>query len=158
MEGCAVPRYMVARFPDEGVSARAVFLDDEAPRTCAAMWDALPAAGDGMHGSYSGTVVGLFIDPTIVVSEENATSCIQTGDVLFTHYEPNVRHGHHFPVSEIYWAYDRYARPTIPGQWVPAIANVFARFVDDPSPFYAACRRIPKEGWKRLELTRGEAG
>src|SRR5689334_13807953 len=85
MEGCAVPRYMVASFPHEGVSARAVFLDDEAPRTCAAMWDALPAAGDGMHGSYSGTVVGLFIDPTIVVPEENATSCIQTGDVLFTH-------------------------------------------------------------------------
>jgi hypothetical protein len=115
MEGCEVPRYMVATFPDEAVSARALLLEDEAPRTCSAMWDALPASGDGVHGNYSGTVVGLFIDPSIVVPEENATTCIQTGDVMFTHYDPSFRHGYPQPISEIYWAYDRYARPTIPG-------------------------------------------
>jgi len=151
-----VPRYMVVTFVDEGVSARALFLEHEAPRTCAAMWDALPAAGEGAHGNYSGTVVGLFIDPRIVIPEENATTCIQTGDVMFTHYDADVRHGHPQPISEIYWAYDRYARPTIPGQWVPATANVFGRFVGDPTAFYAVCRRIPREGWKRLEITRLE--
>jgi hypothetical protein len=99
-----------------------------------------------VHGNYSGTVVGLFIDPSIVVPEENATTCIQTGDVMFTHYDPGFRHGYPQPISEIYWAYDRYARPTIPGQWVPATANIFARFVGDPTAFYAVCRRIPREG------------
>jgi hypothetical protein len=39
---------------------------------------------------------------------------------------------------------------------VPATANIFARFVGDPTAFYAVCRRIPREGWKRLEITKVE--
>jgi len=147
-----VPKMIEIRFVDEGVSAQVLMLEDLAPRTCSTIWKILPLAGDAQHGSYSGTVVGLFFDPTVIVAEENATTCIQTGDVMFTHYEPGIRHGHPDPVSEVYWAYDRYARPTIPGQWVPATANVFGRIIGDPSAFYAICRRIPKEGWKKLEI------
>jgi hypothetical protein len=96
--------------------------------------------------------VALYIEPSIEVEEENATTCIQTGDVMFTHYRPGFRHGHREPVSEIYWAYDRYARPTIPDQWVPAVANVFGRIVGDASDFYDMCRRIRREGVKQLEI------
>jgi hypothetical protein len=144
-------------FVDEGVSARALMLEREAPRTCRTVWDILPLAGDGVHAAYSGTTVGLHFDPTVVVPEENSTTCIQTGDVMFTHYDPGFRHGHPDPVSEIYWAYGRYVRPTIPGKFVPAIANVFAQIIGDPSAFYGVCRRIPKEGWKRLEIRRGKS-
>ena len=149
-----MPKEIEMRFVDEDCSVRVRLLEDQAPRTCGTIWQALPLAGDAVHASYSGTVVGLLFDPTVVVPEENATACIQTGDVMFTHYEPNFRHGHPDPVSEIYWAYDRYARPTIPGQWVPATANVFGTIIGDPTAFYAICRRIPKEGWKRLEVRR----
>jgi hypothetical protein len=143
---------MLITFVDARVSARAVLLEDQAPRTCETIWRTLPVSGESTHAIYSGTIAALLIDPSIEVEEENATTCIQTGDVMFTHYRPGVRHGHPEPVSEIYWAYDRYARPTIPGQWVPATANVFGRIVGDPSAFYEVCRRLPREGVKRLEI------
>ena len=149
-------REIEIRFVDEGVSARAVLLEDEAPRTCRTIWELLPLEGEAIHGAYSGTVVALHFDPTVTVPEENATTCIQTGDVMFTHYEPGFRHGHPEPVSEVYWAYDRYARPTIPGQWVPATANVFGRIVGDPTAFYAMSRALQRTGVKRLAIRRVE--
>lgn len=36
-----------------GVSCTAVLLEDEAPRTCAAVWDALPQGGDVYHAKYA---------------------------------------------------------------------------------------------------------
>jgi len=151
-----VAREIVFTFPESGVSARAVLLDDEAPKTCAMFWGLLPLSGECFHAAYSGTCAALFFDPTVWVEEENATSYIQTGDVIFTHYEPGFRHGHHDPVSEVYWAYDRYCRPTIPGQGVPATANVFGQFVGDPSAFYATCRALQRSGVKQLEIRRAE--
>lgn len=151
-----MPRAIVMTYLDEGVSVRAELLEDRAPITCHAIWEVLPVLGDGVGAMFSGTVAGLFIDPTIVIPVENATSCIQTGDVMFTHYGRGVRHGYPEPISEIYWAYDRYVNLTIPGQVVPASANIFGRIVGDPAPFYAVCRRIAREGWTRLEIRREE--
>jgi hypothetical protein len=139
-------------FPDLGISARAVLLEEEAPRTCETIASILPLSGMSTHAIYSGTIVALLIDSSIEIEEENSTTCIQTGDVMFTHYRPGFRHGHLEPISEIYWAYDRYARPTVPGQWIPAVANVFARIVPDASEFYDVCRRLPQEGTKRMEI------
>ena len=141
---------------DAGVTARAVLLEGQAPKTCAAVWACLPIAVTAGHGAYSGTIVGVRLPPEVIVSEENATTCVQTGDVMFTHYEPNTRHGYPAGLSEIYWAYDRYARPHVPGQWVPAIANVFARIIGEPADFYAVCRRIQQEGLKLIEIRRAD--
>jgi hypothetical protein len=149
-------REIVLTFVDEGVSARAVLLEEEAPRTCRAVWEQLPLAGSAGHGAYSGTIVAIYFDPAVVVGEEHATTCVQTGDVMFTHYDANVRHGYPNALSEIYWAYDRYARPHVPGQWVPAIANVFGRIIGEPADFYAVCRRLQREGLKRLEVRRAD--
>ena len=77
----------------------------------------------------SGTSIALYIDPSIVIPEENATVHIQTGDVMFTHYRDRERHGFPEALSEIYWAYDRYCRPMAPGKMTPVIPNVFAEFV-----------------------------
>jgi hypothetical protein len=151
-----MPKEMVLTFVDEGVSVRAVLLEDEAPRTCQAVWDQLPLLATAGHGAYSGTIVGVRLDPSVVVAEENATTCVQTGDVMFTHYAARTRHGYPDALSEIYWAYDRYARPHVPGQWVPAIANVFGRITGDPTDFYAVCRRVLREGLKRIEVRRAD--
>src|SRR5680860_254878 len=48
----------VARFIEVGLEKRdrwwrARLLDDEAPRTCAAVWDALPLGGDLFHAKYA---------------------------------------------------------------------------------------------------------
>jgi hypothetical protein len=137
-------------FRDEGASVRVEMLDAAAPQTCDAVWQALPLEGEAGHGIYSGTVVGLFMDPTIVVAEENATTYIQTGDVMFTHYDANTRHGYPEAISEIYLAYDRYARPTVPGLGLPATANIFGRVVGDATAFYDICRQLPRVGTKWL--------
>src|SRR5689334_8821824 len=152
---------MVAReieftFPNEGVSARAVLLEDQAPRTCRAMWELLPVEGEAFHAMVSGTIGAILLDPGVVVEAENTATCLQTGDVLFTHYDGNWRHGWPEPLSEIYWAYDRYARPTVPYLFTTAVGNVFGRFVGDASAFFAVSRRIHREGWKQLTVRRAE--
>jgi hypothetical protein len=101
---------------------------DDAPRTCRAVADNAPSQGECVHAIYSGTVVGFFLDPAVSPPLENATSIVVPGDLLFTHYDERTRHGYPDPLSEIYWPYDRYARPTIPGQFVPTLASVFATF------------------------------
>src|SRR3954464_728803 len=147
-------------FTESGVVGRVELLDAEAPRTAQAVWDALPKSGPGSHAMYSGTVGALFFDDDTVgatLGEENATSNVQTGDVMFTHYDRMMRHGHLNGLAEVYWAYDRYVRPTIPGQHLPAIANVFGRVIGTPdeiAAFYEMSRRLHSEGFKQIEIRR----
>jgi Protein of unknown function (DUF3830) len=145
-----MPRCFDLIFRDAGPRARVLLLDEDAPMTCAAVWDALPLEAEAGHGAYSGTVVGLFMNPNILAPTENASTYIQTGDVMFTHYDANTRHGHPDPISEIYVAYDRYARPTIPGVGLPATANIFGQIIGDAQQFYAACRDLPRLGARML--------
>ena len=149
-------RYIEIEFVNEGVTARALLLDDQAPKTCATIWSVLPLRGRVTHARYSGTMVAHHFDNTVVIEEENATTYIQTGDVIYTHYDAGVRHGHPDALSEVYWAYDRYARPTIPGVGLPSTANIFGRFIDDPTPFYEVCSRMLVEGAKQIEIRRVE--
>ncbi len=130
--------------------ARFRLLWEEAPQTCRAIVDRMPERGECVHAAYSGTVVGILFDPTVDPPTENATSIVLPGDLLFTHYEARSRHGHPDPLSEIYWPYDRYARPTIPGQFVPTIANVFASFEGTPQEW--------KEFADRSQATRSAGG
>jgi hypothetical protein len=71
---------------------------------------------------------------------------------MYTHYKSGVRHGHPDAGSGVHWAYDRYVRPTTPGQWTPAISNVFGRIIGDAKVFYDACRRMRREGVKQIEI------
>jgi hypothetical protein len=121
--------------------ARFRLLWDEAPETCQAVADRIPDRGECVHAAYSGTIVGILFDPTVNPPQENATNIVLPGDLLFTHYEARSRHGHPDPLSEIYWPYDRYARPTIPGQFIPTLASVFASFEGDPDEWQEFAER-----------------
>jgi len=144
-------RYFV--FDLGGTIARARLLDEAAPVTCETLWKRLPLSGSAGHAMLSGTSVALYIDPSIVLPEENATVQIQTGDVMFTHYRERERHGFPEALSEIYWAYDRYCRPTAPGKMTPVIPNVFAEFEQGSQAFFEVCRRIRREGTRPLKIT-----
>jgi hypothetical protein len=146
-----VARYFV--FDLSGTIGRARLLDEAAPVTCESLWKRLPLSGTAGHAMLSGTSIALYIDPTIVLQEENATVHIQTGDVMFTHYRERERHGFPEALSEIYWAYDRYCRPTAPGKMTAVIPNVFAEFVSGSQDFFEECRRIRREGSKALTIT-----
>ena len=87
---------------------------------------------------------------------ENATTCVAPGDLIFTHYEAGTRHGHPGALSEVYWPYDRYARPTIPGQFVTLdAANVFGAY-DGPADvwqaFAARCERLRYDGTSTIQI------
>jgi Protein of unknown function (DUF3830) len=146
-----VERYF--EFNLDGTVGRARLHDDAAPVTCQMLWDRLPYSGPAGHAMLSGTSIALYIDPAIVIPEENATIHIQTGDVMFTHYNERERHGFPDALSEIYWAYDRYCRPTAPGKMTPVVPNVFAEFVPGSAPFFELCRRMRRSGTLPLTIT-----
>ena len=150
-------RHFVFTLTEMNIVARARLLEAEAPETCRALWAHLPYEGRCYHAMHSGTMGVLLIDPTITVPTENATTLLQTGDLLFTHYDAGVRRGYLEPLSEIYWAYDRYCTPTAPGQIIPVYPNVFGQFLSGSEDFFAASRRLHLEGAARLVVT-GEEG
>jgi hypothetical protein len=150
-------RYFRFTYTDEGISTQARLLEREAPRTVEVLWAQAPYEGLVGHAIFSGTTCALYIDPTIVIPTEHATHLVQKGDLLFTHYDAMERHGFPDPLSEIYWAYDRYCRPTQPGTMAPVYPNVFGTFELGCEAFFAASQRIRYDGRKRLQVERLEA-
>ena len=146
-------RYFIFTYPGAGAIARAELLEDKAPQTVKTLWKHAPYEGDASHAIYSGTTVGLLFDPSIIVPMENATNYVQTCDVMFTHYEPNTRHDQPNGVSEIYWAYDRYCRPIMPGCGMLVYPNVFGRMVGDYQQFFDASRNIAVTGQRKITIT-----
>lgn len=68
-----------------GVRCVARMLDDAAPRTCAAVWDALPLSAQAFHGKYARNeiyqLVPAFADPE--PGPENTTITPIPGDVVY---------------------------------------------------------------------------
>lgn len=145
--------YFVFTFDGTGISARARLNEAHAPKTCKALLSLAPFNGMCRHGIYSGTTTALLIDPTVVIPAENQTTLIQKGDLMFTHYPPLSRHGHPDPVSEIYWAYDRYCSPRMPGALMQTVPNVFGEFTPSHEAFFEACGKIRFEGQKPITIT-----
>ncbi len=78
-------RYMSITLAKRGVGCVAELLDKDAPRTCEAVWRALPQAGDVNHAKYARnevyTMVPRFLDEAIGL--ENPTVTPIPGDVVF---------------------------------------------------------------------------
>lgn len=146
-------RYFNLCFEGTDVVGRAILLDGQAPKTCRTLWERLPYAGDAGHAMLSGTVCAFYIDSAITVELENATSSLETGDLVFVHYDEGERHGHLGSLSEICWTYDRYGRAICPGMMRPVYANVFGRFLPGSEPFFEMSRRIRRQGPKRVVIT-----
>src|SRR5262245_33155966 len=146
---CGVQDEIVFRFLAEGVAAPARLREREAPETCRAVLDALPAAGLGRHGIYSGSEVYLVLPVLLAPPREHATTIVGPGDVGFLTVEKGSGYGIDEDYSEVCWFYDLDATPSMPEG--PIAVNVFARLYD---PFLAVCRRMRLERAKRLEITR----
>jgi len=142
---------IVFRFLDEDVAASARLLREQAPETCSAVWDALPASGLARHGIYSGSEVYLILPALITPRREHATTIVGAGDVGFLTVEKGSGYGIEEAYSEVCWFYDLDATPSMPEG--PIAVNVFAR-LHDADAFLAVCRRMRLEGAKRLEITR----
>jgi uncharacterized protein DUF3830 len=143
---------IVFRFLDEDVTAPARLLQEHAPETCSAVWDALPASGLARHGVYSGSEVYLILPTLFRPPREHATTIVGAGDVGFLTVEKGSGYGIDEAYSEVCWFYDLDATPSMPEG--PIAVNVFAR-LHDADDFITVCRRMRLEGAKNLEITRG---
>lgn len=142
-------------FLTEGVSAIAELLETEAPKTCAAVWEALPVRGESHHAIYSGSEAVLLLPEMVRVEPENATAEVATGDVGYTYFLPGSSKTVETEFSEICWFYHWDARPSM---WEgPAPVNIFARITEGAEPFYAVCKRMRREGVKSFSIERVEA-
>ena len=145
-----MPDEIVFRFVDEGVAASARLLREQAPETCSAVLDALPAAGAARHGIFSGSEVYLVLPVLLTPPREHATTIVGPGDVGFLTVEKGSGYGIEESYSEICWFYDLDATPSMPEG--PIAVNVFARLYDADA-FFAVCRRMRLEGAKNVEIT-----
>jgi len=143
---------IVFRFLDEDVTTPARLLQEHAPETCSAVWDALPASGLARHGVYSGSEVYLILPKLLRPPREHATTIVGAGDVGFLTVEKGSGYGIDEAYSEVCWFYDLDATPSMPEG--PIAVNVFAR-LHDADDFVTVCRRMRLEGAKNLEITRG---
>ncbi|EIF00254.1 DUF3830 family protein [Saccharomonospora glauca] len=82
-------RHITISLDKRGVSCRARLLDAEAPRTCRAVWDALPRSGAAYHAKYARnevyTLLPPFADPE--PGRENPTVTPIPGDVVYFGFE-----------------------------------------------------------------------
>jgi len=132
-------------FEGSSVAATAVLMEQDAPRTCNAFWKALPVKLEAVHSSWSGECI--IIVPCGVETEkdylpENQTIYIGPGEIaLYT------------PVQELLVFYGR-GQP----RWRngPCPSTVFARITDGLDAFSQMCRKLPKEGAKRLLIRKKE--
>jgi hypothetical protein len=121
----AVARELVIAFPGEEVAARASLLADVAPRTCQAIWAALPVRGQARHAIYSGSEVYLILPELMRLPPENVTTRVLPGDVAFGWFAAGSFYGAVEDYCEVCWFYDRDATPSTPRGPVPV--SLFAR-------------------------------
>jgi hypothetical protein len=98
--------------------------------------------------------VAYLLDRYIVVPRENSTTKVIPGDVGYTQFEGGIYYGIDEGFSEFCWFYDRDAVPSMPDGPVPV--NIFARIVEGADAFYAVCRRMRREGSKRVAVRLAE--
>jgi hypothetical protein len=137
---------------DAGVTATATLLESDAPRTCQAIWEALPFEGELNHGIWSGPETYLLIDPSIRVPAENQTVQTQAGEIGYYTQEGGTIVDWPDDISELAFFYGRGARPGMPTG--PVAVNLFAKVTDNLEEFARACDGIRRSGVTRLRVER----
>jgi len=141
---------LVFTYVDEGVSAIAELHEDLAPKSVAAVLSCLPQGGLSHHATYSGSETVLILDRDLGVGRENATTKVIPGDLGYTRFEGGEMWGFPESFSELAIFYDRDVTPSMPDGPVPI--NLIGTFVEGFAEFAAVCRRMRREGVKRLEV------
>lgn len=145
-----MPTRLVFTFVDEGVSAIAVLHEDQAPKTCAAVIAAMPQAGESHHATYSGSEAAFILDRDLGVGMENATTKVIPGDLAYARFDGGKMWGFPDDFSELAWFYDRDTTPSMPDG--PVAPNLIGTFVEGFAEFAAVCKRMKREGVKKLEI------
>jgi hypothetical protein len=139
-------------FPSENVVALAELLEQEAPRTCRRIWEALPFEGELHHAMWSGPETYLPIDPSLRIEAEHQTKHPLPGEIGFYAIDGGILMDWPEDMAELAFFYGRGSKPSMPDG--PVAMNIFARIVENLAGFQGVCARIRKEGLKRLRVER----
>jgi hypothetical protein len=144
-------------FVATGESVVAEMLDDEAPQTCKAVWDLLPAKGKMIHGMYSGSEIFMLLDNPQPAPIENQVQLPLPGELLFFHDPGGSQFTGANKVGEICIVYGRGVTARGP-EGASIFVNMFARIPGDWKydwvDFANACRRVRYEGPQILRIER----
>ncbi|HVL85866.1 MAG TPA: DUF3830 family protein [Pseudonocardia sp.] len=77
-----MPKLIRISLARRGVSCVAELLEKDAPRTCAAVWDALPQGSDAQHAKYARNEVYTMVPRFAEIGRENPTVTPIPGDVV----------------------------------------------------------------------------
>ncbi|HKH17943.1 MAG TPA: DUF3830 family protein [Solirubrobacteraceae bacterium] len=166
-----MPRYIEIELERRQARCVAELLDAQAPRTCAALWDALPQGGDAFHGKYARNEIYTLVEDFAAAppGRENSTITPIPGDVCafwFTGQElGSASHGYSddrrpaedTSIVDLALFYERNNLLLNPDVgWVPG--NVFATIVDGLDAIAAASADLWLNGaaGERLTLRRSE--
>src|SRR5262245_23813236 len=130
----------VVRVDFDGVRLTGELLDDLAPRTCEAIWGALPLEGQVTNVSWSGAMLRLWVTIPEPADAENVVTLQHPGDIL---YVPGWN-GLRFVYGPAQMRGPRGPHP------VPRVG----RLRGDLTEFVKLARRIEWEGARRMTVTR----
>lgn len=159
-------RYITVTLEKRGVSCVARLLDDEAPRTASAVWDALPLSGQVFHGKYARNEIYNLLAPfaSVEPGKENPTITPIPGDLCYFAFDADDlgTSSHGYAADSSHVAQDKiidlalfYGRNNllINGDqgWVPG--NVFGTVVEGLTEMAAACQDVWMGGARDEILT-----
>ena len=169
VEGMAeMSRYLTVTLAQRRVSCVAELLDKDAPRTCEAVWTALPLAGDAYHAKYARNELYTMVPRFTDVGRENTTVTPIPGDVVLFNFSAD-------EIGNAAYGYEAGSVPQLGAGaidlaifygrnnlllngdvgWVPG--NVFATIVEGLDRMAEACHDVWRAGGvgERLVYERG---
>ena len=144
-------RQIEISFTKRNVRGVATLLEEEAPLTCDAVWNALPLEGDAYHARWAGREVYTLVPPLGAdPGKENATIMPIGGDLLYFEVDaasidipPERRTGE--PFIDIALFYGRNNFLLGPAGYMPG--NLFATVTENLEGLAEACESIWREGF-----------
>jgi hypothetical protein len=151
---------LVLDFPDDGLTARARFLDALAPATCAAVRSLLSLEPDllAVHAAFTGRELSIRIPAELaqrvdglITPPENQTLFPIPGDLIWSHLPAYAWSGVTEPLFDLGVFYGRDSRLLLPVGWLPG--NRFAEILpDDLPPLARLAAETQLRGAKRVGL------
>jgi hypothetical protein len=143
--------HIAITFPEEGVTALARLLWDQAPGVCEQITSMLPIEARAQHAVYSGSEIAVPIPELPELAHEHPTTDVSAGDVAYAYVHAGRYYGVEADIPEVAWFYDRDSRPSqFEG---PVDVTVFARF-EDLGPIAEVSRRMRIDGAKPVRIDR----
>lgn len=146
-------RYMEIVLKKRKVSCVARLLDEDAPKTCEAVWNALPQEGGVIHAKYASNEIYILVPAFAPVEPgpENTSMVPASGDIMYfevvsgTHLPASLRSKTGAPVIDLAVFYDRDNLLLSP-KFGPTPGNVFATIVKNQVAMCDAGNSVWREG------------